>query len=67
MFASCRNITEVITYLRGNQVEYYNVLSKKHGVGIILYTVTTPDPWTGEEVSVSDSIRYDITTGDLLS
>jgi hypothetical protein len=29
--------------------------------------VTTPDPWTGEEVSVSDSVRYDITTGDLLS
>lgn len=66
MFSSCRNISEVLTYLQGHEVEYYNVCSKEHGVGIVLYNVVTPDPWTGEEISISDSVRYDITTGELI-
>lgn len=67
MFASCKHIAEVLTYLQGNKVEYYNICSKKYNTGIIMYRVTTPDPWTGEEISTSDSIRYDIITGELLS
>ena len=66
MFASAKHISEVLTYLRGNNVEYYNICSKKFGVGIILYSFTTPDPWTGEEVIANDSVRYDIETGEVL-
>lgn len=65
MFMSCKNISEVLTYLRGHNVEYFNVCSRSNGVGVVVYNVVTKDPWTGEEISTSDSVRYDLSTGDI--
>lgn len=66
MFSSAKNISEVLTYLRGHNVQYFSVYSKANNVGVVVYNVVTRDPWTGEEITTSDSVRYNTLDGEIV-
>jgi hypothetical protein len=66
MFGSYTTVDEVYLYLRGNDLKFIDVFSDKASVGVIIYTLSGPDPWTGQDTMFTDSVRYDRVSRKLL-
>lgn len=66
MFGSCTTVDEVYLYLRGNNLRFIDIHSETVAVGVIIYAVSGPDPWTGQDTMFTDSIRYDRSSRKLI-